>query len=84
MGRESGEGTNVGRGNKVDMNQSNNSRDTARFSNFIDIFTYEFFVPRSFRQLLVTCWLWQKNSYKKCARLTLMKLTAGGTDVDKK
>jgi hypothetical protein len=46
--------------------------------NFINIFTYEFFVRMSFRQLfLVTFWLWQKNSYEKCARKMLMKLTPG-------
>ncbi len=37
--------------------------------NFINVFTYEFFVRTSFQQLfLVTFGLWCLNSYEKCAR----------------
>jgi hypothetical protein len=46
--------------------------------NFINIFTYKFFVQTSIQQLfVVTFWLWQKNCTKKHAQKTLMKLTAG-------
>ncbi len=46
------------------------SKDRA-YVNFINVFTYEFFVRTSFRQLfLVTFWLWQnirtKNAREKC------------------
>jgi len=41
-------------------------------------FSYKFFVRKLFWQLLlVTFWLWEKNSYEKRARLMLMKLTTG-------
>ncbi len=44
--------------------------------NFINVFTYEFFVRTSFQQLfLVTFLTLAKKSYKKCPRKMLMKST---------
>ncbi len=46
--------------------------------NFINIFTYEFFVRTLFRQVFLSYVLaLAKDSYEKRMRLTLMKLTAG-------